>query len=151
MVFGEAYLTMQSAGQKARIASELARIVRPGGRLGLHEVAFTADTVPDRQEAIRSELTSAIKVPVSPLPLSGWVELLEGAGFEVVERHAAPLHLLEPRRLVADEGVRGAARFVLNVLRHPAERRRVLAMRRAMHANASHLEACALVARRRAA
>jgi SAM-dependent methyltransferase len=150
VVFGEAYLTMQSAGQKARIAAELARIIRPGGRLGLHEVAIAPETPADRQEAIRSELTSAIKVPVSPLPLAGWEQLLVDAGFEVEARFDAPLHLLEPRRLVADEGALGAARFVGNVLRHPAERRRVLAMRAAMHRNAAHLGACALVARRRA-
>lgn len=150
VVFGEAYLTMQPAGQKERIVAELARVVRPGGRLGLHEVAITPDTPPERQEAIRAELTSAIKVPVSPLPLCEWEALLDRAGFDVVERHSAPLHLLEPRRLIADEGLSGAARFLVNVLRHPAERRRVLAMRRAMSGNAAHLEACALVARRRA-
>lgn len=149
VAFGEAYLTMQSGGQKQRIAAELARIVRPGGRVGLHEVAFAAATPGEVQESVRKELSGAIKVPVSPLTLRGWEDMLDEAGFDVVARFDAPLHLLEPRRLVADEGVGGALRFAGNVARHPAERRRVLAMRRAMHSNAAHLGACAVVARRR--
>ena len=71
------------------------------------------------------------------------------AGFDVQERCTAPLHLLEPRRLLADEGLAGAARFVGNVIRRPDARARVLAMRRAMGGNAAHLQACVVVATRR--
>lgn len=150
VVFGEAYLTMQPAGQKKKIIAELARIVRPGGRVGLHEVAFSPDDLdPASREAIRDALTDSIKVSVSPLTTAGWVELLEEAGFEVRDRHTAPLHLLEPRRLIADEGLLGAARFLGNVLRHSDARKRVLAMRSAMRRNAAHLQACVVVAERR--
>ena len=150
VAFGEAYLTMQPAGQKKRIAEELARIVRPGGRVGLHEVAFTPDDIDDATaESIREQLTGAIKVHVSPLTVTGWSALLTDAGFDVQERCTAPLHLLEPRRLLADEGLAGAARFVGNVIRRPDARARVLAMRRAMGGNAAHLQACVVVAMRR--
>lgn len=150
VVFGEAYLTMQPAGQKQRIIEELARIVRPGGRVGLHEVAFTPDELDDAtREAVRDELTGAIKVNVSPLTIAGWIELLEHAGFETHAQFTAPLHLLEPRRLLTDEGLRGTARFVSNVARQHDARKRVLAMRRAMHRNAAHLHACVVVAERR--
>lgn len=149
VAFGEAYLTMQPASQKRRILAELARIVRPGGRIGVHEVAYAPDLDAADEERISSELTSSIKVNVSPLAVHGWVELLEDAGFEIRDRSTAPLHLLEPRRLVADEGVVGAARFVSRVLRQPDARRRVLAMRSAMSRNAAHLEACMVTATRR--
>jgi len=149
-VFGEAYLTMQPDDRKAEIIEELARVVRPGGRLGLHEVALVPDNLdPATRNAVRGDLTGTIKVNVSPLTTAEWIELLEGAGFEVRDRFTAPLHLLEPRRLLADEGVRGTARFVGNVLRQPAARKRVLAMRSAMGRNACHLQACVLVATRR--
>ncbi len=150
VAFGEAYLTMQPASQKLRILEELARVVRPGGRIGIHEVAFAPDDVDEATcEPIRRQLTDSIKVHVSPLTVAGWTELLDHAGFELRHRFTAPLHLLEPRRLIADEGIGGAARFVGNVLRRPDARRRVLAMRAAMGDNAEHLQACVLVAERR--
>jgi hypothetical protein len=42
----------------------------------------------------------------------------------------APLHLLEPRRVVQDEGFFRALRFVFNVIRNPEARQRVCSMRR---------------------
>lgn len=150
VVFGEAYLTMQPAGQKKRIIEELARVVRAGGRIGIHEVAFSPDDIDEaRCNSIRDQLTGAIKVHVSPLTLAGWSELLDDAGFDVREQFTAPLHLLEPRRLLADEGFAGTARFVSNVVCQPDARKRVRAMRSAMSGNASNLQACVLVAVRR--
>lgn len=151
VAFGEAYLTMQPQSQKQRIAAELARIVRPGGRIALHEVAFRPGADDDTRARVAGELTRAIKVNVTPLPLDGWTALVRDAGFEVTQTFTAPLHLLEPRRLLADEGALGAARFVSRVARRRDARRRVLAMRRAMTGNAAHLEACGLVAVRRPA
>ncbi len=151
VAFGEAYLTMQPASQKARILAELARIVRPGGRVGLHEVAFSTDTLEEAQTSrVRDELTDSIKVHVSPLSVAAWRALLDSHGFDVVQEHHRPLNLLEPARLVRDEGVLPAARFACRVVRDRAARRRVVAMRKAMHGKAQHLEACALVAVRRA-
>lgn len=151
VAFGEAYLSMQPAGQKAKIIAELARLVRPGGRIGLHEVAFAPDGIAEADAAaVAAALTSTIKVNVSPLTIAGWVELLDEGGFDVAHRATAPLHLLEPRRLVADEGLLGAARFVSRVARNGDARSRVLAMRRAMGANADHLQAVVLTATRRA-
>ena len=80
------------------------------------------------------------------MTVAGWEDLLAEHGLTVQARFRAPLHLLEPRRLLADEGVRGTARFVANVARDGEARRRVLAMRRAMRADAAHLQACGLVA-----
>lgn len=54
--------------------------------------------------------------------------------------------LLTPRRLLDDEGLAGAGRFVLNVLRHPPARRRVKAMRSNFRRNGAHLTAVAAVA-----
>jgi len=147
VAFGEAYLTMQPDSLKRRVVAELARVLRPGGRFALHEVAFAPDDIDDpTRDRVAGALTGTIKVNVTPLTVAGWEGLLVEHGFEITERHRAPLHLLEPRRLVADEGVAGAARFVANVLRDRDARRRVVAMRRAMRSNAAHLQAFGLVA-----
>jgi hypothetical protein len=54
--------------------------------------------------------------------------------------------LLQPRRLVSDEGLLGALRFVRNVLTHPDARRRVLHMRRTFGKHRERLTAVAVVA-----
>jgi hypothetical protein len=58
------------------------------------------------------------------------------------------MHLLEPRRLVADEGVLGALRIAATVARTPAARQRVLAMRSVFRRYAPEMCAVAMVARK---
>lgn len=150
VVFGEAYLTMQPDSQKRKILSELARITRPGGRLGLHEIAFAPDDITEVEATrISTEMRSTIKVNVTPLSIAGWTALLEEVGFDVDQQMTAPLHLLEPGRLIADEGYLGAARFVARVARDSSARSRVMAMRSTMRRNAHHLQAVGLTAVRR--
>ncbi len=150
VVFGEAYLTMHPDSQKRKIVAELARVLRPGGRLGLHEVAVRPDPATGEvPEAVARDLTGSIKVNVSPMTLDGWRALLTEAGLRVTDQQLAPLHLLEPRRFVADEGIAGTLRFVRNVLADREARSRVLAMRSSMRRHASHLDACVIVAEKR--
>lgn len=149
VVFGEAYLTMQPDSLKHKVISELARVLRPGGRFALHEVAFAPDDIDDQdRERAAADLASSIKVNVTPMTVAGWDGLLAEHGLVVRSRFRAPLHLLEPRRLLADEGYFGTARFVGNVLRDSEARSRVRAMRSAMRANAAHLQAYGIVAER---
>ncbi len=150
VVFGEAMLTMQTADQKTAIVREAHRVLRPGGRYGIHELALTPDDIPERDKAeIQRTLSDVIHVGARPLTVSEWRHLLEEGGFEVISTATAPMHLLEPARLVADEGVFGAVRIAANVLRTPAARRRVFAMRSAFRTYASKMCAVALVARRK--
>lgn len=60
----------------------------------------------------------------------------------------APMALLQPRRLVSDEGLLGALRFAKNVLTHRDARRRVLGMRRTFVKHRDRLTAVAIVARK---
>lgn len=147
VVFGEAYLTMQPDSLKRKILSELTRVLRPGGRFAMHEIAFRPDDITTiASEKVVGDLTSSIKVNVSPLTVAAWENLLVEHGLRVVSRFRAPLHLLEPKRLLTDEGLVGSARFVANVLRDSEARPRVKAMRSAMRSNAEHLQAYGLVA-----
>nr|WP_228282632.1 class I SAM-dependent methyltransferase [Rubrobacter tropicus] len=135
VVYGEAMLTMQREEQKRRIAGEAHRLLVPGGRYGVHEMCLVPDDLAEQtKEEIRAALSGTIRVGARPLTLSEWRALLESEGFEVVETVTAPMRLLEPGRLLEDEGLRGAARFLWNVLRDREARRRVLAMRRGLSA-----------------
>lgn len=145
VVVGEAYLTMQPDSVKRRIISELARILRPGGRFALHEIAFAPENInDDRRKAITDSMTSSIKVSVNPLTVKGWSDLLAEHGIATSAPHLTPLHLLEPRRILNDEGLGGTAKFIYNVARTPAARKRVIAMRRSMSSNAANLQAIGL-------
>ncbi|CFE80433.1 methyltransferase/methylase [Mycobacterium tuberculosis] len=54
--------------------------------------------------------------------------------------------LLQPRRVIADEGLLGALRFAGNLLIHRAARRRVLLMRHTFRRHRERLTAVAIVA-----
>ncbi|MDC4232704.1 methyltransferase domain-containing protein [Actinomyces sp. B33] len=147
LVVGEAMLTMHSAAEKLRIMREAHRILAPGGRYAIHELGFSPDDLPDAVvDEVSRALSRTIKVGARPLTHAQWRALLEEAGFEVVHEDSNPMRLLEPSRLIADEGPMGALRFLANVRRNPAARTRLLAMRAVFRANADHLHAVAYVA-----
>jgi SAM-dependent methyltransferase len=147
VVYGEAMLSMQLPAAKVRIVAEAVRLLRPGGRYGIHELCLLPDDVPgDVREAIAHDLSDEIHVGVRPLTLIEWRQLLESAGLVVASVETAPMHLLEPSRLVRDEGFFHAIRFVFNVARHAAVRRRVLTKRRVFRKYKQHLAAVAIVA-----
>jgi SAM-dependent methyltransferase len=147
VVIGEAMLTMQGDAAKRAIVAEASRVLRPSGRYAIHELALTPDTVPDEVSTdIRQSLARAIKVNARPLTIAEWSRLLAEHGLVVGSVATAPMALLQPRRLVADEGLSGALRFARNVLIHRDARKRVLAMRRTFRKHRKHLAAVAIVA-----
>lgn len=147
VVFGEAMLTMQTPGAKQRIVEEAYRLLEPGGRYGIHETCLVPEDVP---EALKTEIEGALRevlrVGARPLTVAEWRGLLEEAGFSLESHEIVAMHLLEPRRMIQDEGLVGALRFVLRVLRSPAARRRLLAIRRVFKKYADHLDAVVFVA-----
>jgi len=147
IVYGEAMLSMQPATTKQRIIAEATRVLRPGGRYGIHELCLIPDGVDQSiRAAIERDLSDDIHVGVRPLTIAEWRDLLGQAGLVVRFEQIAPMHLLEPARLIRDEGLGRALRFVFNVAAHAAARRRVLAMRRVFRKYADHLAAVAIVA-----
>src|SRR5690606_25718450 len=63
---GDAFLTMQTASSKEMIVAESARILRPNGRLGLHELCILSEDALEG-ERIRRELSETIRVNANPL------------------------------------------------------------------------------------
>ncbi|MGO1543171.1 MAG: class I SAM-dependent methyltransferase [Gulosibacter sp.] len=149
VVIGEAILTMQSDAVKHAIVAEAARILRPGGRYAIHELGLQpADLDPEVKTELRKDLARVIKVNARPQTIPEWRALLEEAGLVVDWTGTAPMALLQMRRNLADEGVRGTARIIRNVLRDRDARRRVMKMRGLFRKHRDELRGVALVARR---
>lgn len=147
VVYGEAMLTMQGPEQKHRIVAEAFRLLKPGGRYGIHELSLTPDDLPESvQEDIGREMSRNIHVGARPLSAREWRELLTSTGFKIQSEATAPMHLLEPRRLVRDEGFFRALRFVFNVIRTPEARKRIFSMRRMFRKHRRHLAAVSFIA-----
>jgi SAM-dependent methyltransferase len=149
VVVGEAMLSMNTATHKRLIAAEAFRLLRPGGRYGIHELAIVPDGMPpDRQQEIDRALSSVIHVGARPLTTTEWKALLESVGFRVVSIGYAPMHLLRPLRLIQDEGVLGALRLAKNLLLDDVARERVLAMRWVFERHRRNLSAIYLIAQK---
>ena len=149
VVIGEAMLSMQTAEHKRLIAAEAFRLLRPGGRYGIHELAVVPeDMSTDRQREIDRALSSVIHVGARPLPAREWKLLLESVGFRVVAIGYAPMHLLRPLRLIQDEGILGTLRLAKNLMVDNAARRRVLAMRWVFERYRRNLSAIYIVAQK---
>jgi hypothetical protein len=147
VVYGEAMLSMQPDSTKARIISEAVRVLKPGGRYGIHELCLVPDDVDEAiGHAIRHDLSDRIHVGVRPLTVCEWRNRLADAGLHTTSQHTAPMHLLEPARVIRDEGFFRALRFAWNVATHRAARQRVLKMRNVFRKYSQHLGAVVLVA-----
>jgi len=149
VVYGEAMLTMQTEDVKRSIVREAHRLLKLGGRYGIHEMCLMHESLTaDARREVERTLTGVVHHGVRPLTVAEWRQLLESEGFEVKATETTSMSLLEPGRVVKDEGVMGALRFALNVLRDGEARRRVFEMRRIFRRNRKILGAVALLATR---
>ena len=149
VVVGEAMLTMQGDKGKAAIVAEAARVLRPGGRYAIHELGVTPDDIDEEYYTrLRRDLARSIHVNARPMTAAAWKELMEDAGLVVDWVDTAPMALLKPGRLIADEGVRGVLRIARNVARDKDLRERVTTMARTFKKYDRHLCGVAIVARK---
>ena len=149
VLWGEAMLSMQPASQKEQIVREAARLLVPGGRYAIHELCLGPDGLPaEVRQEIQNELSRNIHVGVRPLNAGEWRSLLASCGFEVVTELHAPMHLLEPKRMISDEGFIGTVKILWNMLHQAGARERVLGMRRLFRKYSRNLTAICIVARK---
>lgn len=150
VVVGEAMLTMQNPANKAAIVAEAARLLAPGGRYAIHELCLRPDDLPEAVEGeLVADLSRQTHVSTRPLRAEDWRRLLDGAGLEVIEEHRAPMRLLSATRVVSDEGAGNALATAMRAARDAPARRRVMEIRAAFNRWQDHIEAIALIARRR--
>jgi crotonobetainyl-CoA:carnitine CoA-transferase CaiB-like acyl-CoA transferase len=141
---------MQPDAVKRRVVAEAWRILKRGGRYGIHELCLVPDDAPESQKkAIRAELTRAVHHGVLLLTQAEWRELLEAAGFTVTVVMTSPMHLLEPRRIIQDEGLGRALAIAGRMLVMPEARRRMMRMRSVFRSLGDSLQAVSLIAEKR--
>ena len=146
VVYGEAMLTMQTSEMKRRIVREARRLLKRGGRYAIHEMCLVGDDLDEGgKKEINQALSQAIHVGVRPLSVSEWRGLMEAEGFEVEVEARAPMRLLEPNRMLSDEGVKGTLRFVWNILRDRESREGVLIMRKVFRCYRASLAAVMMI------
>lgn len=149
-VYGEAMLTMQADHRKSEIIKEAARILKSGGYYGIHELALRPDDMPeDKKAGIQKGLALSIRVNARPLTVKEWKELLEKEGFEIVKVDINPMHLLKPKRIIADEGFFRAVKVGFNILTHPKERKRIIGMKNTFNKYADYMTAVSIIARKK--
>jgi SAM-dependent methyltransferase len=152
VVYGEAMLSMQTPQQKSRIVREAYRLLKPGGRYGIHELCLIPNDLDESAKgAIQNDLSTVIHHGTRPLTIAEWQGLLEAEGFSVQTQAQAPMHLLEPWRIIQDEGMFGALRFAVNLLCNREARRRVVGMRRVLRRYQDNLAAVVFVGQKKEA
>lgn len=148
-VYGEAMLTMQADHRKSEIIKEAHRILKKGGLYGIHELGLTPNEISeDKKAEIQRELAQVIKVNARPLTVNEWSELLEKEGFTVLKTETNPMHLLEKKRMIDDEGFFRTIKIAFNILTNPQARKRILAMRKVFRKYKDHLNAVSIVVRK---
>lgn len=149
-VFGEAMLTMQADQRKSKIIKEAYRILKTGGTYGIHELGLQPNDIDEDVKAkIQRELADVIKVNARPLTVKEWSNLLEKEGFTIKKTATNPMHLLEKKRMIDDEGFFRTLKIAFNILTHPKEHKRILAMRRVFRKYKNHLNAISIVAEKK--
>src|SRR5690606_11865009 len=95
---------------------------------------------------IQKDLAFAIKVNARPLTENEWKQLLEKEGFKIKTSETNSMSLLEPKRMIADEGFFRFLKIVFNIITTPQARKRILQMRRTFKKHQQHINAIAIVA-----
>lgn len=147
IVFGEAMLTMHANHRKKEIIQEANRILKKGGLYAIHELGIFPNNLDEEKKAnIQRDLAVAIKVNARPLTEFEWKEILENEGFKVLKIKTNAMSLLEPKRMIDDEGIWRFLKIGFNILIYSKARKRIVEMRKTFHKHKKNINALIIIA-----
>ncbi|HIK14432.1 MAG TPA: methyltransferase domain-containing protein [Leptolyngbyaceae cyanobacterium M33_DOE_097] len=123
-VLAEAILTMQSLPAKVKILHGIRDRLKSSGKFLSHELLAT-----DREAEIHGALAATLRVNSTPLSEADWIDTYKMAGLQVQQHQIGEMRLLNPTRIIQDEGLRDAIQFFWNVITQPQVRNRLLTIR----------------------
>ncbi len=124
-VLAEAILTMQSDAGKAKVLLGIKQCLKPNGKFLAHEMLVRSNKL-----EVHQSLSQAIRVNANPLTNEEWSTACSNAGLKVEQWQSGAMGLLNPRQMIADEGLLRTVKIAWNILTNPNLRYRVLNMRR---------------------
>lgn len=148
-VYGEAMLSMHIDHRKDDIINEAYRILKPGGLYAIHELVLKPDDMKeDERKKIQYDLAQAMKVNARPHVIAEWESLLQQEGFRIEKVEYAPMRLLQPLRLIDDEGFLGFLKITKNIIFNPEIKKRVIFMRETFKKYEPNLQAVLIIAKK---
>ncbi|MCA8911467.1 MAG: methyltransferase domain-containing protein [Planctomycetes bacterium] len=96
----EATLSYQVGPHQQATLKEIARVLEPGARIGLHELAWRQPPTPE----VEKQLREVWQGEVHPHVVRGWWDLLEEAGFKDVRNELAVVSYFTRQGMENDEG-----------------------------------------------
>lgn len=149
-VYGEAMLTMHPMCVKRAVIHEAARILKPGGYYGMHELCLQPEDISEPEKRkIFKDLGANMRVHANPLTIPEWRSLLDEEGFDVLQVDTRPMALLEFKRVIQDEGILRTIKIIFNILTHKALRKRILSIREMFRMHSEDIDAVVIIARKR--
>jgi len=130
VIYGESMLTIHSPETKNLMMKEIFRMLKPNGRYAMQEITILPEGLDEMtSKTMLHEIIKAVRHPAWPNTIEQWHELLDLNGFEIIEEFQRPVLLLEPERLLEDEGAESALRFSWNVIDNEVAVKRIRKIR----------------------
>lgn len=149
VLIGESLLTLKPLSEKRAILKEIARVLKPRGRFGFHELAIGPEDIdPSTKARLVEDLSASTHVGVQPLTAGEWIRMIEESGLHVIAAESRAMTLLEPKRILEDEGLIGGLSMAWNLIRRPTIHRRMRKMRDVFNRHQQNLSGLLLIAQK---
>jgi SAM-dependent methyltransferase len=146
VIVGEAFLSLQHDETKQEILREAYRLLKPGGFYMLHELSVVSGNLSEESyQKLLQEMRSVLKVNAAPLRTGQWKRLCREIGFSIQRSFQRPMALLNPERLIEDEGAMNVLRIVWNMIRTPGAYTRIRSIRSMFTKHEGELAAIGLI------